>query len=41
MNDDKVSMGLKQVNVKDVWTRKKGKTREEWKKPCVESRLLP
>jgi hypothetical protein len=41
MNDDKVSMGLRQVSVKDAWTKKNGKTKEEWEKPCVESGLLP
>jgi len=25
MNDDKVSMGLRQVNVKDAWTKNMGK----------------
>jgi hypothetical protein len=29
------------VSVKDAWTKKNGKTKEEWEKPCVESGLLP
>jgi len=48
-NDDKVSMGLKQVSVKDAqtclqktitWTKKFGKGKQEWEKAYVESGLL-
>jgi hypothetical protein len=49
MNDDKVSMGLKQVSVKDAqtclqniitWTKKFVKGRQKWEKVYVESGLL-
>ncbi len=44
-NDNKVSKGLVQVNVKDAhvalqnkitWTTKFGKRRHEWEKSCIE-----
>jgi len=49
MNDDKVSMGIRQVNVKDVrvglwkiitWTKKFGKGRQKWEKAYVENESL-
>ncbi len=49
MNDDKVSMGLKQVSVKDAqtclqniitWIKKFEKGRQKWEKAYVEIGLL-
>ncbi len=49
MNDDKVSMGLKKMSVKDAQIglhktitqiKKSRKGRQEWEKACVESGML-
>jgi len=47
-NDEKVTIGLKQVSVKATqgnlqrqWTKKLGEGRHEWERACVERGLRP